>query len=355
MKILTTDSLAQLIAEQCNDISAADARTYIVQRLAGGESDYEWVFTSERTEDQLREAALSEVEMALSRTTITVSDVHFNANGTPHAFASDTLLAVVPKIRFKSCHFYTSTVGEHGVSSRFDFEDCTFHALWQQPLPEMSLSGSALYKACMFEQGISLTDGGLDVGYEALFSDCNIRQLTLKSVRLKHSRVFDNSLCGGATLGELSVQNCNIQTKFTLDNIKGISRITLNSSKFKDKFAMIACEIGALDIVNTNFKGLVDFYQTRFDSLKIKKSIFKDFVGFEQCTLGPADASSGVIEMRYVTFYSFMNFRQTRFNQPLDLRNTNRADQPNFLDCSFGEIARTHTDRETFRIIKQSS
>ena len=63
---------------------------------------------------------------------------------------------------------------------------------------------------------------------------------------------------------------------------------------------------------------------------------------------------SGSILLRYVTFYSFINFRGAQFFLPLDLRNTNRREPPNFLDCVFNKKARKGTDRETFRIIKHS-
>jgi hypothetical protein len=354
MQVLTPHYLAEQIAAQCNGISAAQAYAYLAQKLAGVQSDYVWMFTNERDAEQLQEAAVYEVEEALNKTTLIISNMHFKPNMAGDAADGEAQLAVARNIHFKACHFYTHSILANDVLPNFDFEDCTFHKLWHQPLAEATLTGLVLYKACTFEQSVELSGGGLDVGYRALFSDCNISQLTLKGLRLKGAKVFDNSPGQMTTLGALLVQDSHIKTKFTLDNIKGITSVKLVSSKFKDKFAMLACEVKALSIINTNFNGLVDFYQTRFESFRIQKSIFRDFSGFEDCVFGKDGTSDGKIELRYVTFYSFVNFRQACFNLPLDLRNTNRADQPNFLDSTFSDAARLGTDRETFRIIKQS-
>ena len=218
----------------------------------------------------------------------------------------------------------------------------------------MTPTEPVLYKTCTFEQGVELSGGGLVVGYDTLFSDCHISQLTLNGLNLKGAKVFANTLDGITTVGALRLENCHIDTKFTLDNVLGIERVDILSCEFSKKFAMIDCRVKQLDILNTNFNGLVDFYKTEFESFRIVKSIFKDFSGFEDCVLGKDGVSAGKIELRYVTFYSFINFRNASFNLPLDLRNTNRDEQPNFLDCKFSNAAKLGTDRETYRIIKQS-
>lgn len=354
MQVLTPHYLAEQIAAQCNGISAAQAYAYLAQKLAGVESDYVWMFTSERDAEQLQEAAVYEVEEALNKTTLIISNMHLKPNMAGDAADGEALLAVVRNIHFKACQFYTHSIAAHDGLGSFHFEDCTFHALWQQPLAETTPTGPVLYKTCTFEQGVEVTGSGLDVGYQALFSNCNINQLTLKDLNLKDAKVFANTLDGMATVRSLRLQDCHINTKFTLDNVAGIELVDLLSSEFSEKFTMIACGVRQLKIVNTNFNGLADFYQTRFESFRIQKAIFRDFSGFEDCVFGKDGTCGGKIELRYVTFYSFINFRQACFNLPLDFRNTNRADQPNFLDSTFSDSARLGTDRETFRIIKQS-
>lgn len=120
--------------------------------------------------------------------------------------------------------------------------------------------------------------------------------------------------------------------------MKGIQSLELISTVFNKKFALINCSCTAVDINNTNFDGLADFYESRFEKLRIQKSIFRDFAGFEDCHFGMMGAGTKKIVLNYVTFYSFINFRSAVFNQPLDLRNTNRQQQPNFLDVRVGSI-----------------
>lgn len=354
MQSLTTTTLAQLIAAQCVGISAAQAYAYLAQQLAGVQSDYVWMFANDPDAEQQHEASLYEVETALHDKVLIINNMHFAPNAAEEAAGVEALLAVLRRVHFKACHFYVHSLSTNDALANFHFEDCTFYALWQQPLPETTSTGPVLYKACEFEQGVELSGGGLDVGYDTLFSDCQISQLTLYGMNLKGAKVFANTPDGITTVGTLRLENCQIHTKFTLDNVLGIQRIDILSCEFSKKFAMIDCRVKQLDILNTNFKGLVDFYKTEFESFRIVKSIFKDFSGFEDCVFGKNDASAGKIELRYVTFYSFINFRQARFNQPLDLRNTNRDEQPNFLDCKFSKAAELGTDRETYRIIKQS-
>ncbi|MGV0983512.1 MAG: hypothetical protein ACOYB2_03090 [Limnohabitans sp.] len=354
MQSLTTTTLAQLIAAQCVGISATQTNAYLAQKLAGVQSDYVWMFANEPDAEQQHEASLYAVEAALHDTELFINNMHFALNTEEEAAGVEALLAVLRRVHFKACHFYVHNLLANEALANFNFEDCTFHVLWQQPLDEATRSGLVLYKTCKFEQGVELSGDGLDVGYDALFSDCDISQLTLNGLSLKGAKVFANTADGITTIGALRLENCHIHTKFTLDNVLGIESVDILSCEFSKKFAMINCRVKQLDIVNTNFKGLVDFYKSELESFRIVKSIFKDFSGFEDCVFGKNGASAGKIELRYVTFYSFINFRNASFNLPLDLRNTNRDEQPNFLDCKFSKAAELGTDRETYRIIKQS-
>jgi len=354
MQTLTPIYLAQLIAEQHNSVSAAQAESYIRQQLTGVSSDFVWMFVDERDGPQQEEADLYDVGETLAQSPLIISGVHFHPPTTRPLQDEEALLGLVPKILFKECHFHTFEFLEKANTVRCHFEDCTFHILWHQPIFESPINGLVLYKNCTFNQGVELNGEVIATNYNALFCNCYISQLTLNDLNLKDTKVFANTLDGASTVRSLRLENCHIHTKFLLDNVSDIERIDILSSEFSEKFAMIACKVNQLKIVNTNFHGLVDFYQTRFESFQIQKSIFKDFSGFEDCVFGKEGTSGKKIELRYVTFYSFINFRQARFNQPLDLRNTNRDEQPNFLDCTFSNAARLGTDRETYRIIKQS-
>lgn len=86
--------------------------------------------------------------------------------------------------------------------------------------------------------------------------------------------------------------------------------------------------------------------------LNVRRSIFEDFTGFEKCEFGiKGDETKSKVEFEYVTFLNFTNFRKAKFFNGLDFEHTNLKESPNFLNA---EIDEKFTNRETFRIIKDS-
>lgn len=186
------------------------------------------------------------------------------------------------------------------------------------------------------------------------FKDCSLNQVVIKSSHID-IRLFEFSKDKDAVLKALKIKKSTFNVKLSLSYIKTIESLELSSTIFNKKFALTNCECNKPLIKNTNFKGLAEFYSSQFTQFQLRKSIFSDFVGFEKCQFGIKQAEKKeAVTLNYVTFYSFINFRNAVFNQPLDLRNTNRKEQPNFLDAYFSGIAAESTDRETFRIIKHS-
>jgi len=86
--------------------------------------------------------------------------------------------------------------------------------------------------------------------------------------------------------------------------------------------------------------------------IKIEKSIFDDFVGFERCTFGTNNKLKEEIALfKYATFKDFLNARDSKFLSGLDIKNINLQGETNFLDA---QIEVKSSNRETFRILKHS-
>lgn len=86
----------------------------------------------------------------------------------------------------------------------------------------------------------------------------------------------------------------------------------------------------------------------------MKKSIFEAYTGFENCQFGykhPENDHNEVANFNYVTFMSFVNFRNTYFFGGLNLDSINVKEPPNFLNI---DVDPTNTTKETFRLIKYS-
>lgn len=167
--------------------------------------------------------------------------------------------------------------------------------------------------------------------------------------------LFDPAKKKDTRLASLDLKSCTFEERVVISKLKGAAAVVLRSTVFNEKFTLIGGQCRKFVAVDTNFEKLADFYESQFHEFHMEKSIFRDFAGFEKCAFG-IDKPGLVtpITLRYVTFYSFINFREARFNQALDLRATNRQHEPNFLDAAFSPAALNKTDRETFRIIKHS-
>ncbi|KGJ97233.1 hypothetical protein, partial [Colwellia psychrerythraea] len=92
-------------------------------------------------------------------------------------------------------------------------------------------------------------------------------------------------------------------------------------------------------------------YKTKFNQFNLSRSIFEDFTSFEECEFGTKGVNGSVIKFEFATFLSFANFRKAKFHNGLDFEQANLKESPNFLNA---EINEQFTNRETFRIIKDS-
>ncbi|CAM3611129.1 hypothetical protein [Halomonas lysinitropha] len=342
--------LAHILAVEISGVTIKQCVVFFQSKLAIKQ------FEQDPDADGLEEL---DIELSRSDKSLLVHGVHFPASDPRLGCDYHLLLESIPGLVFVNCHFYCESLFDRYTSTRYRFQDCTFHFPWSQQ-EETSGPGPdyVLFEACDFKQGVSFS--GDDIGSEplhscrALFQDCFIDgELSLYGLK-SDIPVFFNNKAHKQKIEKIAIEGCEFGRRFTLANTDKIREIDLSNTVFNDKFALINAEISCLRIRNVNFNGLADLFQSKFGSLLVRKSIFRDFAGFENCQFGVAATEKSKILLQYVSFYSFTNFRGGRFLLPLDLRNTNFKEQPNFLGCHFDTVARKQTDRETFRIIKQS-
>ncbi|WP_352336914.1 hypothetical protein [Psychrobacter sp. 16-MNA-CIBAN-0192] len=258
------------------------------------------------------------------------------------------------------------------------------------------------YFNCIFEKNVNINNDG-DYNYICynLFHDCvfnkdiNIEKIKINSIFINISDMLEgldkkcsDDKCKKILLdykkryyfNKISMLNCEFESNFKLnfmnidyekeivnknidkynkeymnllDNIKDIFSINIlliEGTKFNKKFELKNCIINDFNFEDSNVKGIFDVYKSSFIKARFYKSIFEEFAAFEQVVFGNGK-NENKTEFIYTTFKDFSNFRDTKFNSGLSFSKANLKQEPNFLNT---KINTEDTDRETFRIIKQS-
>lgn len=275
--------LIESVSQQLDAVPSEVA--YLFQEHPSGHFDdevYEWLFEEERDPEQEQAVDAYELADQLRSTVLEVHGVHFPASEKQTKWDYLQLFTLTPKLHFVNCHFYCS-----GFSHEFlqpHFTGCTFHQKFRVLEWDAPEEGLALFESCCFKQKVSIKGNELGrfplMGYSSVFKDCELAQVRVKNTEVD-TRLFRFSIEIPAKLQKLKIKNCTIKKKLSLANIKGIQSLELISTVFNKKFALINCSCTAVDINNTNFNGLADFYESYFEKLRIQKSIFRDFAGKE--------------------------------------------------------------------------
>jgi hypothetical protein len=187
----------------------------------------------------------------------------------------------------------------------------------------------------------------------SIFSDSIFeKELNLENVIIKN-RLFNNTEYKTLTIKKLNLFGCTFNDKFILNNYL-IDELHCFDSHFIEKMEFKKNKLQFFEINNTNFSKLVDCYKTSYHKFQITKSIFYDFVNFEECEYGiitkQKDKDYAALFL-YATMMSFINFRKAYFISGLDLAHINLKEPPNFLSAT---VSPYNSNRETFRIIKYS-
>ncbi|WP_305456553.1 hypothetical protein [Photobacterium leiognathi] len=231
------------------------------------------------------------------------------------------------------------------------FQDCEFHKEWEvYPLKVLRNVNQTLYQNCKFNRRLSFsTEFNLqEESSYSVFNDCEFdTEINFDGIIINNS-IFKNSISFQQRINKLSISNSNIKSKFILNKVL-IDEVTIKNVEFESKFEFKENDINKLNIVNSNFSKVFDMYQSKIKEVNFFKNIFSDFAGFECCEFGGDNQNTTTF--KYVTFLSFVNFRNAVFNSGLDLENANLKEMPNFLNV---QLLSNNTNRETLRIIKHS-
>lgn len=236
------------------------------------------------------------------------------------------------------------------------FQDCRFLGGWSiYNLDVLGNGNNVLYQGCIFEESVSTSHDDDDKTYKItspLFYNCTFNgNIDFESVDFE-KRLFVNDDKHEGIIKRFTLSSCHFSERFVLNNFN-IESFYIEDTVFKSKFELKENVIDDLEINNTNFLAIADFYGSTFKLFSMKKGIFEDFVGFEDCIFGIEGVSGGehVAGFMYVTFLSFANFRNAIFRGGLDIEYINLKEAPNFLKAY---VPLKTSNRETFRIIKNS-
>ncbi len=318
-------------------------------------SDNPHIVNMESVKSYLLEGiAHDEVVNFCNNETTVFSFIFFPCRDSRDSFDYIKVLRKIKGAHFNYCKFTAHSIETPEVETFF--QDCEFLQWWN--ITSCNLLGNVnnvLYQDCKFRDDVSSFAGdnksaSLDI---SLFNNCSFdNSLKFGNISL-NKPVFNNSNNAKVEIHELRIENCKMESKFVLNNLKA-KYFLIKDSEFNEKFELKEGVINEVEIINTNFNALFDSYSTEYGKFYCFKNIFSDFVGFEKCKFAALQGISELNQIsvfRYVTFLSFTNFRNATFSQGLDLEDTNLKEAPNFLNIN---LLSNNTNRETLRIIKHS-
>ncbi|WP_187147098.1 hypothetical protein [Psychrobacter arcticus] len=312
-----------------------------------------------------------------------------------------TVINYLGKVDFKNCRF--GHLYFNGIKNYYH-KYCTFsEGIEIHPSPQVRTKdnkGSIEYRYvdCIFEGNIALTPSiftdeiHCNMFYHCFFkSNILISNLKFKKTLfkfpdilqvIKNKEAIDVNFSSKKEfdrikycykIKKLSIIDCSFESDFKLNGISKeycqrienagyeidndilhISNLDTIDTKFKAKVEIKYRNIDNLKFTNSNVDKVFDTFQSKFVQAKFSKSIFNDFAGFEEVEFGVIDNKNDIqflTVFEHVTFLDFSSFRGANFRSGLDFSKTNLKDKPNFLNV---EISRVNTNRETFRIIKNS-
>ncbi|SIT67136.1 hypothetical protein SAMN05216526_0775 [Ectothiorhodosinus mongolicus] len=336
-------------------------RTVVIQSIlagddwSGGEDGYDWIYADERTQEQQSQAEQYEAREQLSQTPLTVHGIHFPPADAGLSHDYQTLLKPFDKLRFVECEFYGESLFEDRLAS-VHFENCVFHNDWTVSECHGFDESKPLFKGCDFRRSVII--GGAETGYapidryDSVFEGTSIDQLCLENSKLD-IELFKSDGSMAPAIRSIKITNCRIESPLKASSIKSIEEIDCRLTVFRKKFTLDKCNIGRISLLSVNFEGLASFHQSQFENVFARKCIFSDQVLFIECKF-QSNQSDASFKFDNVTFESAISFRESQFDCPLDMRGTDRAREPDFLDTAFSKDALDQMDREAFRIIKHS-
>lgn len=247
-------------------------------------------------------------------------------------------------VYFEGCYFYFKDITHKGNNIfkgfKVTFKKCTFVSSFNIS-PDFNYPNVELiYENCTFLDILTIEHFDSYI----TFNDCSFDDIVLKNCKVKKA-IFSNKEDVKCKINKFDIDNCIFEKRFILNNC-GVEIFNCTNSVFKDKFEFKNNKsIKKFNIYNSNFKEISDMFGSEFIKFKISKSIFDDFVGFENCIFGSSNQlANEVAEFEYVTFKDILTLRKTKFLSGLDIENINLQNDANFLKA---KVELKNTPRET--------
>ena len=255
---------------------------------------------------------------------------------------------------FKDCSFYCDNIPFYYPQNVIYFEGCSFHQHFYTDFNFSLVLEGALFKNCNFQQGITLK--GIPFEGGAIFESCKISLLKIENTKLSVAVFGKDGYYSPSTADEVYIYNSTLEEDFIL-NLARLSKVQISESRFEGKVNLTACCIEDLQVTDTVFEKNFDLSASVIQRVNYTGVEFESFALYERATFGhknPLLNHDQFAEFERVSFHKTANFRDVVFYIPVDLRNTVFLQTPTFLGSVFKSEAKRQTDRETFRIIKQS-
>lgn len=260
------------------------------------------------------------------------------------SFSSSEFDLELTPVYFKSCSFKNDFQIKKTVLYKIEedcvFYECTFeHKVYidlKDEIKEDRIFEYTLFEECCFRSVVSL----------------RYVEFQKELFKFKPISKTDSELSKRTWLSSILINNVVFHDKCKFNYID-IVNLVIKDTKFLSKLEVKESFISYFELNNSNVSEVFDSFDSRFIRFIFYKSIFTDFSGFEKVRFGLEDNFNDLYTARfiYTTFMNFSNFRSTKFLSGLDFENSNLKEQPNFLKTY---ISPTNTNRETFRIIKNS-
>lgn len=240
-------------------------------------------------------------------------------------------------------------ISTFGYNEPFMISDPNFKIISNLDFSDFSLSDLHLnsniehirFKNCRFH---NLINKGLMINME--FIECRFNDIDLYEVSI--GITFLNCSIGKFTISNSEITDA-ISVKNTNNKDKVIGTLEIDSSAFKNNFTISNIEIHFLTINDTDFEGMFDFNNVLVhDECSFEEIKFKDLALFDECIF------NAEVVFKYVVFEGFSHFRDSAFNDGLDLDYSSSKQEMNFHGVKGLEknSSKNNTSQETYRIIK---
>lgn len=347
-KALILNIAEQLESSSNNDDVIIDKQSAI--HILNGKS-FEEVFSVEAIRDMAKNTF---------NNIINFSYIIFPPRKDKGTFDYELTLRKLKAMQFNFCQFNTNNLLLDNITCFFS--DCIFINDWSCP-PCLKWGGQEnIYQSCTFKGNVSNYSSEdrneMFSTYSVPLFDyfCTFKgNIEFENVKFKKPFFYssvEQNIKKKKVIKKIYFKDCIFEDIFKLNNFK-ICDFSCKDTVFtkKSKFEFKNNVVNDFEIKNSNFKVLVDCFETKFKSFKIEKSIFEKFTAFENCAFGEKGNADNIAIFKYATFLDFITFRESSFYNGLDFQKTNLKDYPNFLDIY---VELKNTNRETFRIIKHS-